>query len=121
MARAIELDPGFANAYALRARALFFRLWILYDLTDEQWRMIGRDIDSAERLAGDTEAVLAAQAYFEYFGQMDYPRALETTRAALIDNRTTWCFLSSKDCCCAGRGDGTRRLLCFRNSLTANH
>jgi tetratricopeptide (TPR) repeat protein len=81
--RAIELDPGFASAYTLRSRALLWRLWILSDLTDEQWTMIGSDIDSARRLAGDTEAVLAAQATLEYYGHMDYRRALETTRAAL--------------------------------------
>ena len=81
--RAIELDPGFANAYTLRSRALLWRLWILSDLTDEQWTMIGSDIDSARRIAGDTEAVLAAQATLEYYGHMDYRRALETTRAAL--------------------------------------
>ena len=81
--RAIELDPGFANAYTLRSRALLSRLWELSDLTDEQWTMIGSDIDSARRIAGDTEAVLAAQASLEYYGHMDYRRALETTRAAL--------------------------------------
>jgi len=81
--RAIELDPGFANAYTLRSRALLYRLWLVSDLTDEQWTMIGSDIDSARRIAGDTEAVLAAQAYLEYYGHMDYRRALETTRAAL--------------------------------------
>ena len=52
-------------------------------MTDEQWTMIGSDIDSARRIAGDTEAVLAAQASLEYYGHMDYRRALETTRAAL--------------------------------------
>ena len=83
MTRAIELDPGFANAYTLRSRALLSRLWVLSDLTDEQWTMIGSDIDSARRIAGDTEAVLAAQASLEYYGHMDYRRALETTRAAL--------------------------------------
>jgi tetratricopeptide (TPR) repeat protein len=81
--RAIELDPGFASAYTLRSRALLWRLWILSDLTDKQWTMIGSDIDSARRLAGDTEAVLAVQATLEYYGHMDYRRALETTRAAL--------------------------------------
>ncbi len=83
LTRAIELDPGFANTYTLRSRALLWRLWILSDVTDEQWTMIGSDIDSARRIAGDTEAVLAAQASLEYYGHMDYRRALETTRAAL--------------------------------------
>jgi TolB-like protein len=81
--RAIEIDPGFANAYTLRSRALLSRLWVLSDLTDEQWTMISSDIDSARRIAGDTEAVLAAQTSLEYYGHMDYGRALETTRAAL--------------------------------------
>ena len=82
-ARAIEIDPGFARAYTLRARTLLWRLWMLCDLTDDQWRMIGNDIESARRLTGDTAGVLAAQVESEYYGEMDYPRALETVRAAL--------------------------------------
>ena len=82
-ARAIEIDPGFARAYTLRARTLLWRLWVLCDLTDDQWRMIGNDIESARRLTGDTAGVLAAQVESEYYGEMDYPRALETVRAAL--------------------------------------
>ena len=81
--RAIEIDPGFANSYTLRARVLLWRLWYLCDLTDEQWQMIGSDIDAAKRLAGTTAGVLAAQISFEYYGNMDYAQALETTRAAL--------------------------------------
>ncbi len=81
--RAIEIDPGFANSYTLRARVLLWRLWYLCDLTDEQWRMIGSDIASAKRLAGTTADVLAAQISFEYYGKMEYAQALETTRAAL--------------------------------------
>ena len=45
--------------------------------------MIGNDIESARRLTGDTAGVLAAQVESEYYGDMDYPRALETVRAAL--------------------------------------
>jgi len=81
--RAIEIDPRFAKSYALRARVLLWRLWYLCDLTDEQWRMIGKDIDSAKRLAGATADVLLAQSTFEYYGKLDYAQALETTRAAL--------------------------------------
>jgi TolB-like protein len=81
--RAIEIDPAFANAYTLRALALLNRLWVVSDLTEDQWKMIGSDIDSARRIAGDTDAVLAAQAYREYYGNMDYRRALATTRTAL--------------------------------------
>ena len=83
-ARVIEIDPGFANGYTLRARVLLYRLWFMYDLTDEQWRMVGSDIGLARRLAGDTAPLLATQAYLEYYGEMDYPRALGTTRAALV-------------------------------------
>ena len=83
-ARVIEIDPGFANGYTLRARVLLYRLWFMYDLTDEQWRMVGSDIGLARRLAGDTARLLATQAYLEYYGEMDYPRALGTTRAALV-------------------------------------
>jgi TolB-like protein len=81
--RAIEIAPQFASLYTLRARALLWRLWYLCDLSDEQWQMIGRDIETATRLAGDTADVLAAQSSFEYYGKMEYPRALEATRAAL--------------------------------------
>jgi tetratricopeptide (TPR) repeat protein len=45
--------------------------------------MIGNDIESARRLAGDTADVLAAQVESDYYGEMDYPHALETVRAAL--------------------------------------
>ena len=82
-ARVIEIDPGFARAYTLRARTLLWRLWVFCDLTDDQWRMIGNDIESARGLTGDTADVLAAQVESEYYGKMDYPRALETVRAAL--------------------------------------
>ena len=82
--RAIEIDPGFAKSYTLRARALLWRLWYLCDLTDEQWRIIRSDIESAKRLAGTTADLLAVQSYFEYYGKMNYAHALETTRAALV-------------------------------------
>jgi len=82
--RAIEIDPGFANSYTLRARTLLWRLWYLCDLTDEQWRTIHIDIESAKRLAGTTADVLAAQVTFEYYGKSDYAQALATTRAALV-------------------------------------
>ena len=82
--RAIEIDPAFARAYTLRARTLLWRLWLFCDLTDDQWRMMGNDIESARRLEGDTAGVLAAQVESEYYGEMDYPRALETVRAALV-------------------------------------
>ena len=52
VARAIEIDPRFANAYALRARVLLSRLWDLHDLSEQQWQTIGNDIDLARRLAG---------------------------------------------------------------------
>jgi len=83
LTRAIELDPGYAGSYALRARGLLWRLWYLGHLTDGQWRMIGSDIESASRLAGATADVLAAQIYFEYYGKMDYVQAREATRVAL--------------------------------------
>ena len=51
-ARAIEIDPEFARAYTLRARTLLWRLWVFCDLTDDQWRMIGNDIESARRPDG---------------------------------------------------------------------
>ena len=82
VARAIEIDPKFANAYALRARVLLNRLWNLRDLSEQQWQTIGNDIDLARRLAGETAAVLAAQAELEYYGVMNYQLALQTTRAA---------------------------------------
>jgi TolB-like protein len=82
--RAIELDPNFADAYALRARVLLTRLWASRELSKDQWQSIVRDIDSARQLVGDTAVVLAAQATLEYYGDMNYERALKTTRAALV-------------------------------------
>ena len=117
MTRAIELDPGFANAYTLRSRALLSRLWVLSDLTDEQWTMIGSDIDSARRIAGDTEAVLAAQASLEYYGHMDYRRALETTRAALSRYPNDLLLRGTRGPTAAqARAMGQMPLPCFGNS-----
>ena len=81
--RAIEIDPSFADAYALRARVLLNRLWHMRELSKRQWQSIVSDINSARRLVGDTAAVLAAQVTLEYYGEMNYERALKTTRAAL--------------------------------------
>ncbi|HTG76316.1 MAG TPA: hypothetical protein VL546_04035 [Steroidobacteraceae bacterium] len=82
-AEAIEIDPGFADAYTVRARSLLYRLWFVGGLTDDQWRMIDSDLEAARRLAGDATVVLATRAYFEYYGEMDYVHALATSRAAL--------------------------------------
>ena len=80
---AIEVDPNFADAYALRARVLLHRLWHSRELSRDQWQSIVSDIDAARRLVGDTAAVRAAQVTLEYYGEMNYERALKTTREAL--------------------------------------
>ncbi len=80
---AIEIDPDLAVAYALRARVLLNRLWQMRDLSKNQWQSIVSDINSARRVAGDTAVVLAAQVTLEYYGDMNYERALKTTRSAL--------------------------------------
>ncbi len=81
--RAIEIDSSFADAYALRARVVLNRLWQLRGLSKDQWQSIVSDINAARRLVGETAAVRAAQVTLEYYGEMNYQRALKTTRAAL--------------------------------------
>ena len=118
--RAIEIDPGFASSYTLRARALLWRLWYLCDLTDEQWQMIGSDIESAKRLAGNTADVLAAQSAFEYYGKMDYPHALEATRAALGQYPNDLDLRELEGFCFAGSGGGMIPSLYSAHLLIAN-
>ncbi|UCC71907.1 MAG: tetratricopeptide repeat protein [Gemmatimonadota bacterium] len=73
--RAIELDPGFAHAYAALARAL---VWLNQQFERASALPRARAaVDEALRLAPDlAEAHMALGDYF-YYGQLDFEQALE--------------------------------------------
>ena len=81
--RAIQLDRQFPDPYTVRARAALQRQWFMSDLDAAGLARVRADIDTARRLAGDTAAVMTAEATYRYYGEMDYGRALETVRQAL--------------------------------------
>ena len=72
--RAIELDPGFADAHARKARALLAGYW--YSFSDPAWRELAtQSLAEASRLAPESTETWLAEAYHHYWGRLDYVRA----------------------------------------------
>jgi len=78
--RAIGIDPNYSAAYTLRAISRLRRLWFFADLSEDEWRSIPTDIDSANRLSPDGAHVLRARAMRHYYADMDYRDALGAAR-----------------------------------------
>jgi TolB-like protein len=90
--RAIALDPQFADAWAHKARAQLAGYW--FGLADRSMRDAAiASIGEAQRLAPDSIETLMAQAYLEYWGELDYAGA-EAIIARVIerapDNAQAW-------------------------------
>jgi len=66
------------------------REWFMSDLDAASLARVRADIDTARRLAGDTAAVVIAEATYWYWGQMDYRRALKTVRRARLRYPEHW-------------------------------
>ena len=80
--RAIELDPNFAEAYALKARIQLLSFWLA--VGPRSWREDAREsLAAAQRLAPDNIETLLAEAYDHYQGQLDYARADATLQKIL--------------------------------------
>jgi TolB-like protein len=80
--KAIELDPGYAMAYADRCRVRASAFVGGLDMTDENIAGARADLAIAQRLAGDTPHVLVRSAIVAYFLDGDMTRALELFAAA---------------------------------------
>ncbi|MBT8068774.1 MAG: hypothetical protein KJO09_16135 [Gammaproteobacteria bacterium] len=74
---AIAADPDFGIAYAGKARALMYDLWV-NGLTDK--RIIEearRNLDRARTLAPNAVETLIAEGYYFYYGLLDFERAMQ--------------------------------------------
>ena len=72
--RAITLDPSFSEAFARKARTELASFWFAY--ADVSMRDAAkRTIDKAVALAPDDVETWMAQAYWYYWGELDYARA----------------------------------------------
>jgi TolB-like protein len=72
--QAIALDPGYADAHARKARAQLAGYW--YSLADPAWREdAARSLEAAQRLAPESTETWLAEAYYHYWGRLDYARA----------------------------------------------
>jgi TolB-like protein len=80
---AIERDPGFAAAYALRARYHTWNYWALE--TDPIYlQRAWADIEAARAIDPNLPEADIAEGIYHYWGFLDYPRALEVLEPALL-------------------------------------
>lgn len=79
---ATRLDPDLAAAWAGLAFHHLRLRWFGYDRSDAGLDVARSALDRAVELSPDSPETLLAQGYWEYWGQMDYPAALERYEAA---------------------------------------
>jgi len=79
--RAVELDPQFALAYAKLAQARSM-LYYFFDRSSRQLELAGQAADRALALRPALPEARIARGYLDYWGHLDYERALEQFRAA---------------------------------------
>jgi tetratricopeptide (TPR) repeat protein len=81
--RAVELDPDFAEAHAALALPLLWQEWTGGSYAPRSLRVQAREaVDAAVPLAPDDVETLIAEGLYHYFGEEDYPRALDKLLAA---------------------------------------
>jgi len=80
--RAVALDPGFAEAYALLARAHLSVYWFRGDPSGRRLELAKAAIDRALAIDPKLPAAHIALADYYYHGKLDYRRALEAIETA---------------------------------------
>ncbi len=75
--KAVDIDPGFAQAYARLAHNHAAMYWFGYDRTNQRLVMARDAVDKALSLKPDDPVVRMANGYYYYWGSRDYARALE--------------------------------------------
>jgi cytochrome c-type biogenesis protein CcmH/NrfG len=82
--RAIELDPGYADAWAMKARAHLIGHWFVLGAGSKSQRDAAQQsLAQAQRLAPEAIETLLAEAYYHYWGHLDYARADSVLRRVL--------------------------------------
>ncbi|MEE4638361.1 MAG: tetratricopeptide repeat protein, partial [Wenzhouxiangella sp.] len=81
--RAIDLDPQFAAAYGLLARAHMTDFWF-FGADPADRTAAGRAIAAGREIDADSPQLDTAEAYFHYWGFLDYDRALAAVDRALL-------------------------------------
>ncbi|HET6576984.1 MAG TPA: protein kinase [Gemmatimonadales bacterium] len=81
--RATELDPSFALAFARLARSHIWQFHLFSDRTEARLALARRAADSALALQPRLPEAHLAQGQIHYWGELDYPKALEEFRIAL--------------------------------------
>ena len=79
---AVELDSGFAEAWAALAHAQAFYYRLGYDFTDSRLEMAGQAFKQALTLDSESAVVLLHAGYYHYYAEQDYEAALEKFLAA---------------------------------------
>ena len=79
---ALERDPGFAAAWALRSRIAIARYWF-EDPSPANLEASREALDRGLALEPDSPELRLAEGYYHYWGHRDYARALAATDAAL--------------------------------------
>ncbi|HSC07450.1 MAG TPA: winged helix-turn-helix domain-containing protein [Steroidobacteraceae bacterium] len=94
--RVIELDPGFAPAYAQRSTFRGAMFAFNYDTSEAQVRRIREDVDAGLKLAPDDPETLASEALYWSWVERDLPRALATFEAAETAGLADTMFMGGK-------------------------
>jgi serine/threonine-protein kinase len=80
--RAVQLDPGFAIAYAALAEAHLHLWWRFYDRRAERLTSARTALDQALALDSLLPEAQIARGYYYYWGLLEYDTALEAFEAA---------------------------------------
>jgi len=75
--KAVELDPGFALAYALLSEAHSAMYWFHFDHTRERLEKARAAVEEALRLDPNLPEAHESMGFYYYWGQLDYENALK--------------------------------------------
>jgi tetratricopeptide (TPR) repeat protein len=81
--KAVEEDPGFADAWITLATIQMQGIWIGFENTEEQRERVRQNLARAEAIAPNSPNVKAAQADYHYRIELDYGRCLELLEEAI--------------------------------------
>jgi len=81
--KAVELDPEFAQVWAMLVEIHAQAYWIGYDSTPERLEMAKAALDNAIRYGPDLPETIAAKAEYQYRIEHNYKQSVETFKKAL--------------------------------------